>query len=65
MCVRVPAHRTGCVPVKPGSDTLFTENVLAVQQDRVMIRVLADGTVASTGLDLILVGSFTIPRKRK
>ena len=61
---RVPAHRTGCVPVKPGSDTLFTENVFAVKHYRVMVSVLADRTVTSTGLDLVLARSFTIPRKK-
>ena len=65
MFVRVPAHRTGCVPVKPGSDTLLTENVFAVKHYRVMVSVLADRTVTSTGLDLVLAGSFTIPRKTK
>ena len=61
-CDNVPAHGTGCVPVKPGSDALLAEYVLTVKHCRLVVSVLANGTVASAGLDLVLAWCFTISK---
>ena len=60
-----PAHGTGPLSVKPGGDALLAEDVLAVEDRRVLEAVVTNGTRAAAGFHLLHARATTVSLETK
>lgn len=57
-----PTERAGLLPIEPGSDAQFAEDVITLEQHRRVEVVVADGALSSTGLQLLLRWDRSVAR---
>ena len=60
-----PAHGAGGVPVEPGGDAVLAEDVLAVEDRRVLEAVVTNGTRAAAGFHLLHARATTVSLETK
>ena len=60
-----PAHGTGPLSVEPRGDALLAEDVLAVEDRRVLQAVVTNGTRAAAGFHLLHARATTVSLETK